>query len=300
MAYSTVETKIQNPGEIISLVLGNPSRPTKKRKAKSMAKPKRKGKMPAGLRKYWAKKRAAKRNRSAAAKKRHAKRTNPARAKKRTPKRKIHRARTAPAVRDVNFVLGNPARKKGQRTMARTKKRRRNTAGSHKHRRSAKRTTRRVARRRNPGSIGRPMDWVKGGAAVLGGVVVARALPQAVAAQYNTGITGYALNAAAAVAAAWATHAVTKDQVLTAGVAAGGFAAMIARIISDKTPYGDFLAAQGFGDYQFSNFVNPQRIVAWQNAQMQVPQGWNGSPLPALSTAMYGSAGDMGRRGGAC
>jgi hypothetical protein len=88
-------------------------------------------------------------------------------------------------------------------------------------------------RRRNPGMIGRPMDWLKGGVGVLGGVVVTRALPQAVAASYNTSYTGYAMNAVTAIAAAWATHAVTKDPILTASVAAGGFAALIARIINE-------------------------------------------------------------------
>lgn len=171
--------------------------------------------------------------------------------------------------------------------MARTKKRK---SAGHSHR-SAKRMNKAKRRHsvRNPAGLGRPMDWVKGGASVLGGVIVTRALPQAVAAQYNTGWAGYGMNAVAAIAAGWAAHAFLKDAVITGGVLAGGFASIIARIISDQTSFGSYLSLTGVGDYQFSNFVTPQRITAWQNAQVQVPQGWNGTALPALNTAMYSS-----------
>jgi len=133
------------------------------------------------------------------------------------------------------------------------------------------------------------MDWVKGGASVLGGVLVTRAVPQAVAASYNTGWAGYGLNAITAIAAGWAAHAFLKDPIITGGVLAGGFASIIARMISDMTSFGSYLSLTGVGDYQFSNFVAPQRVLAWQNAQLQVPQGWNGTPAPALNTAMYSS-----------
>lgn len=296
MAYSTVETKIANPAEIISLVLGNPSR--KKRRKASMAK--RKRRLSAKQIRFFgtpAQKAALKRKRRTNSgkrrhtKRRHMARTNPAPRKRRhSSHRRTHRKRSAPR-RDVNLMLGNPARRKRRKhSMARSRKRK--NAGSHSHRRSAKRTTRRrrfSSRRSNPAGLGRPMDWVKGGASVLGGVLVTRGLPQMVAATYNTGWTGYGLNAVAAIAAGWAAHSFTRDPVVTGGVLAGGFAAIIARMISDMTSFGSYLSLTGVGDYQFSNFVTPQRLNAWQNAQVQVPEGWNGTALPALNTQLYSS-----------
>jgi len=173
--------------------------------------------------------------------------------------------------------------------MARSRKHSRGNAGARSHRRRSVRVHHRRRGRDNPAGLGRPMDWVKGGASVLGGVIVTRALPQAIASGYNTGWAGYALNAVAAIAAGWAAHAFTRDPVITGGVLAGGFASIIARIISDMTSFGSYLSLSGVGDYQFSNFVTPQRLNAWQNAQVQVPQGWNGTALPALNTALYAS-----------
>jgi hypothetical protein len=141
------------------------------------------------------------------------------------------------------------------------------------------------------------MDWVTGGVGVLGGIVVTRTVPALVASGSNVGATGYAMNAAAAVAAAWATHAVTKDPVLTASVAAGGFAALIARIIGDYTTYGQYLTLNGVGDYMVSNFVAPQRILRQREAMYEVPGGgWGGT---GQSTALAGSVGstDFGGRG---
>jgi hypothetical protein len=99
------------------------------------------------------------------------------------------------------------------------------------------------------------------------------------------------MNAATAIAAAWGTHLVTKDSVLTAAVAAGGFASLIARIISDMTSFGSYLSLTGMGDYQFSNFGVPQHLTAWQNAQMTLP-----AAPQALTTSLY----DQGARGGHC
>ena len=152
-------------------------------------------------------------------------------------------------------------------------------------------------KRRNPAGLGRPIDWIKGGVGVLGGVVVTRALPQAVASSYNTGWAGYAMNAATAIAAAWGTHVLTHDPVLVASVAAGGFASVIARMISDMTSFGQYLSLTGLGDYQFANFSQPQHLTAWQNAQYTLP-----AAPQALTTGLYGgqSGMDMGVQGGHC
>lgn len=177
-------------------------------------------------------------------------------------------------------------------------------ASGHSHRKNAGRksfSSRRVShtamrRKKNPAGLGRPMDWLKGGVGVLAGVVVTRALPQAFLSQYNTGGVGYLLNAGTAIAAAWATHAFTKDPVLTASVAAGGFAALIARVISDMTSFGQYLSLTGVGDYMVSNFVSPQRIVDQSQAMLQVPSGWGATP--AVASSSMGSDGMSGLRGG--
>ena len=133
---------------------------------------------------------------------------------------------------------------------------------------------------RNPGSIGKPMDWVKGGVGVIAGGVGTRVIPQFLGTT-NTGAMGYGLNAIAAIGLSFAAHMFTKDAVLTASVAAGGFAALILRVIGDNTPYGSALALSGFGDYMVSNWVTPQRIMNPNSAVWE-----NGSP--AMTPTPYG------------
>lgn len=182
--------------------------------------------------------------------------------------------------------------------MAHSKKKRRssarrNTAGrSH----SKKRMTRRHGRRSNPGFLGSPTDWVQGGAGVLGGVVVARVLPQLVLGASNAGPMGYGANLIAALGAGWLTHMIfPRNRVLTGAVVAGGVAATLARVIADRTPFGAQLSLTGLGDwglglYQKSNFNRPQHLV---NGRPGTPGSSNyafgpGSPysgLPTLSNA---------------
>jgi hypothetical protein len=279
MAFSVVETRIVNPAK----------------KGRNMAKTRRK--MSAKQIRFFGTKRqraALKAKRSNpkhhVVKHRAAKRSNP-RPRPKPRFRTKHRKRN-PVPEIISLTLGNPgnpARKKGRKTMAKTMHR-----AASKRNAGRRKSTKRYAfsrRKRNPAGLGRPMDWVKGGVGVLAGVVVTRALPQAVLPSSNSGITGYAMNAATAIAAAWGTHLVTKDSVLTAAVAAGGFASLIARIISDMTTFGSYLSLTGMGDYQFSNFGVPQHLTAWQNAQMTL------SAAPqALTTSLY----DQGARGGHC
>lgn len=151
----------------------------------------------------------------------------------------------------------------------RTKKRsgaRRSNAGHSTRRRTKKVMHHR--RRRNPGTLGRPMDWVTGGAGVLAGGVGARMIPQMLMGASNTGLMGYAANAAAALGLGFLTHHLfPRNPILTVTVIAGGFGGLISRIVSDRTSFGSALSLTGLGDwglglYQKSNFNNPQRIVA--------------------------------------
>jgi hypothetical protein len=165
------------------------------------------------------------------------------------------------------YALVNPARKKGT-SMARRRKnrRRKSTPAGGTRRRRRTNTGRRANRRRNPGTMGRPMDWLAlGGGAIIGGLG-ATSLPQMVLGASNTGPMGYLGMAAATALLAFATHMIGKKNVmLTSGVIAGGAGALIKRIIGDYTPFGQYLNAQsgqsGMGDYLSGwNFPVPQII----------------------------------------
>ena len=174
----------------------------------------------------------------------------------------------------------------------RTKKRAsvKHNAGRPAHRRKAVMHHR---RRRNPGlaGLGRPMDWITGGAGVLAGVVGTRGIPQLVLAAKNTGAVGYFSNAVAAAGLGWLAHLLLKKPVITASVIAGGFAALIARIISDQTSYGKFLSLTGLGDYNMNfNFAIPQRLGG-DLRSVEIPRGWG---APAITAAPGGGlAGGM-------
>ena len=241
---------------------------------------------------------ALKTRRSNSAKKHHkarTKRTNAAAPRKRHRlKVTRHRPRTKrknPTPEIISFVMGtNPAKRKG-RKMAKhsySKKRRQHNAGARhytKRRHNRGHRTIHHRKRRNPGELGRPMDWIKGGVGVIGGGVGTRMIPQLFGST-NTGGIGYALNAGTAILLAWGTHLFARDRVLTASVAAGGFAALILRIVGDLTPYGQALSLSGFGDYMVSNWVTPQRIMDPRQAMFEVPSGWG--TMPMLGPAAVG------------
>ena len=285
MAWSTVDTHIQNPA---------------KRTGKRMAKTRRK--MSAKQIKHFGTKRqkaALKAKRSGA----HRKRTNPPKgggrvisgygstvmnphrkrkrknpgnhkivinsARRRRKKVTVKRRRN-PTPMILSWAAGNPAKR--STSVARSRKKRRKVYATAKRSNAGRRRATKVVhhrrRRSNPGSLGRPMDWLKGGAGVIAGVVGTRAIPQMLLGASNTSYTGYAANAVTAVALGWLTNMLFKgNSVLVTSVIAGGFAGLLSRIIADKTPFGAQLSLTGLGDhgfglYQKSNFLVPQRVVA--------------------------------------
>ena len=183
----------------------------------------------------------------------------------------------------IAITLGNPARKRGKKTMALTKRkttspsRQRSTAGSRrtmskpgKHRHS-----RRTPRRSNPPQIG---NLVKTGVAVIAGAVGSKLATQAVLTTSNTGIMGYAANAVATGLLAWGSHMVTKDKSISQGVLLGGAVQIILRVINDYTPYGSLLSLSGMGDYQVANFPTP----SWYANGLQSANPSNPWPQPLL------------------
>jgi hypothetical protein len=235
-------------------------------------------------------------------------------AAKRPAKKSSHRPRTAakkqnPAPQLLALTLGNSA-KKVVRSMATSKKKKGGGGASAASRqnggRKKKKMFSRPAHRRNPGQLGSPMEWITGGAGVLTGVVGTRALPQLVLGEKNQGPMGYLANGLTAAGLGWVAHLVfPRNRVLVAGVLAGGFAAVIARVIGDYTTYGKYLSLTGVGDYMVSNAVAPQRLMNPGSAMVEVPTGWGAPPMMAFQSSgagsdMASSGIDLGRRAGVC
>jgi hypothetical protein len=294
VAWSEVETEIINPGGSAG------------RKGKTMAK-----KLSDKQIRFFgtAAQRAGLKRRRAAA------RANSGKKKKSFKKpasRPAHRPRTAtphkqnPVPQIIGLTLGNAARKGTVMAKSATKKKK-SFAGAHRAASGMKKTKKKYfrGRRGNPGALGSVMDWVKGGVGGLAGVVVTRGLPQVVLADKNQGGIGYLANGVTAALAGWVSHLVfPRERVVTASVLAGGFAALLARIIGDFTTYGKYLALTGVGDYMVWNGVTPQRLQDPNSAMMEVPAGW-GAPPPALvmqssGADMMGAGMDAGRRAGVC
>jgi hypothetical protein len=246
-------------------------------------------------------KNSRKRKRNAAA------RTHVRRATKRVS-RVSHRRRTRAQKNpgDILSLTLNPARGK---SMARRK--RRSTSRRHSRRRSAvanprrrryyaarhnphrrrRNYTRHRRRTRNAPSRGMGMSLKSGVMFTVGagvGFFGSKLLSQTILGSGNTGVTGYLTNALTTAGLAVAAHMFKGVLGPSAGVAvlSGGLLQLIARVLTDQTPFGQFTSSLGVGDYQMQNFVTPQRLVDPLNsAQIEIPQGWGSPPPVAIQTA---------------
>ena len=134
--------------------------------------------------------------------------------------------------------------------------------------------------RRNPsmGAIGSPKTWLMGGAGALAGFLGSAAIPQLVLGSGNTGATGYAVTAGAAIGMGLLSHfLLPRQQAVTFGVVAGGFANLLRRVISDQTPFGSYLSNTGMGDYMVANWGPPRMVNGLQSAMAEAPgTAWSG------------------------
>ena len=187
-------------------------------------------------------------------------------------------------------------------------KRRRKNASKHHHRKAHARRRNPGRRRhvvhhrrirRNPGGLGIG-GLLTQGVFAAGGLVLSRFATQAVLGAQNTGMMGYAGNAVATAALAWATHLVSKNPRNRDAVILGGVMGIIARLITDYTPYGQFLQSQGFGDYGMglylpNNDPMPSQLVSPDGAMVAVPGGWGAPPVVAVPGkgmgALYNASG---------
>jgi hypothetical protein len=301
MAYSVVDTHIQNPAR---------AGKGKKRMAKTRRK------MSAKQIKHFGTKRqkaALKARRHAPARKRNPPKgggrvisgygstvMNPRRRKRnpggshkivingaRKRKNSSHRRRTKRNPELVSFLLGNPA-KRSSKGMARS---RRKTKRAASHRSNAgtrrRRVIKHVAHRRrsvrNPG--GMPLkDFMWGGIGGLAGFVGSAAIPQLLMSSSNTGVTGYAMTAAATIGLTILAHMFVKNKAVTFGVGIGGAMNLLRRVITDQTPFGSYLSSSGMGDYMVANWGPPRMQNGLHSAMAESPgTPWSGAAIGTSS-----------------
>ena len=159
-----------------------------------------------------------------------------------------------------------------------------------------RRTYRRNTGRRNPGtgSIG---EVITTSTFVLVGALGSKLGAQLVLGTNNTGVVGYAGNLAIGGVLWFLADKVMKNKTAASGIIAGTVAQLILRLINDYTPFGQYLAGTGMGDYQMQSYVTPQILTdPTNNSNILIPNGWGGAAaLPPASTAVVkGSKSGMG------
>ena len=224
--------------------------------------------------------------------------------KRRAAAKKSHRPRSKPKAKRtkknpgeiISFVLpgmaGNPARKKGKKSMAATKKSKKKKASAYKKQNAGRRSMKKKSYRRprhNPAGFAmRDILWLGAGAVVA--PPVTGGVTQMILGAGNTGPMGYAVNLAATGLLAYVAHMFVKNKAFAAGILAGGVGSVIRRVISDYTPYGSFLSSSGVGDYMIQNSAVMQRLPdALSSAQVENPGGPWAQPAPVpISSAGAG------------
>jgi hypothetical protein len=138
--------------------------------------------------------------------------------------------------------------------------------------------------RPNPGFGGLGSKAVTG-FFVIAGAVGSKLGTQVVLGSNNTGLIGYAGNAAAGGILWGIAKFLKASPAILDGLAYGTIVQIILRAINDYTPFGQYVAQLGMGDYQMQSFVTPQVLVdPWRNAEVAIPNGWGAAPmLPAAA-----------------
>lgn len=250
-----------------------------------------------------------KRRQSAQKVHRKTKRKNRAVAKSRPSHRPrtVARRRKAKAQRkNLGKIISYSLPKESQ-SMAktRTNKARRKATSHRSKRRATRKNTghRRRGTRRNPG-----MADLAGLASqaifTIAGAVGSKYLTQAVLQSSNTGAMGYFGNLVSAFALSWGASMFPPLKAHAKTILAGGIVQLVLRLINDYTPFGQYTANLGMGDYQCAglgvytkqNAPLPYRMVDGLNsAQIANYQNYNmsGNGMGCYgygSEALYGFA----------
>ncbi len=184
------------------------------------------------------------------------------------------------------FVMTNP-KKSSRRRRKSYKANRRHKHNPFTRRSHGHRSFRR--RRRNPIAGFAGADLLKLGLGAAGGAVGTRYLTQVILGDKNTGVMGYGANIAAAIALAWGAAKFAGREVAS-GVAAGGLAAVILRLWSDKVSSSSAAALSGYlGDLEFSS----DGLGAYITSGFPLPtvSGGNGNYLSIPAGASWGPMG---------
>lgn len=157
----------------------------------------------------------------------------------------------------------------------------------------------RPRRRSNPGMMGAIGPLVATSAFAIAGAAASKIIPQMLLGPSNTGWMGYAANAGAGFALWLLAEKVLKNRTASTGIAIGTIVQIMDRIINDMTPFGQYLAGVGYGDYQAQAFVTPQVLVdPYNRAQIRIPGAWQPPPpapvSPTKSAAQVGVGPGMG------
>ncbi|HEX3584397.1 MAG TPA: hypothetical protein VH024_00265 [Candidatus Angelobacter sp.] len=114
-------------------------------------------------------------------------------------------------------------------------------------------------RRRNPGRMSGALQklnitsaLIAGGSAIAGGLLT-RAIPQQVLKAKNTGILGYGANLIVAVGGFLAARHFTKRPEIAYGILAGGVAATMLRVYSERISQSSVNLLAEMGDVEFSS-----------------------------------------------
>ncbi len=224
-----------------------------------------------------------------------------------TKRRKPHKAAVRKAVRkNRSGPRRKPVAKHRPRTVARRTKRRasrpnlgkiisfslpkestsvattKRNRGRKAHRKSYKRHTkantgRRRSTRRNPG-MGDITGLATSAVFTIAGAVGTKYLTQMVLTTSNTGVMGYLGNLVSAFLLSWGVKAFMKNDRAAGAVLSGGIVQVVLRLIADYTPFGQYTANLGMGDYLAQNFTVPQRIAySPHSAALMSPSGGMGS-----------------------
>lgn len=214
-----------------------------------------------------------------------------------------------------NGILGlswNPARKKGvTTTMAIAKAKGKKKSGAKKqHRATGSAVAKRsnsgrpimmmkkagyVKKRRNTGRVGGIADTLISAVVVIASAVASKVGAQMILQNKNTGVMGYAGNAAAGAALYFAAKAAKAPEKVLSAIAGGTAVQIVLRGINDYTPLGEYVKDMGMGDYQVQSFVTPQILRnPNESAEISVPNGWGRGEVVMLPAASAPAAAGMG------
>lgn len=157
-------------------------------------------------------------------------------------------------------------------TTKRNKSRRKAAPVHHRPRAAAARKNpgHRRRTRRNPG-IRDITGLVTSAVFTIAGAVGTKYITQMVLSTSNTGVMGYFGNLVSAFLLSWGVKEFMKNDTAAAAVLAGGFVQVVLRLIADYTPFGQYTANLGMGDYLMQGFGTPQRIAFKTHSAQLMP-----------------------------